>query len=71
MWVLLVKAARRFFSADLEPPEGLGFGFGIGLGAGLRSWVGLCPRAGLKLTTHTRPSQSFVQDAAAHSGHIF
>ena len=49
--------------ADLEPPKGLGLGLGSGLGL---SWSGSTCKVEID---GTRPAQSFVQDAAAHSGH--
>ena len=84
MRVLLVKvdfsAARRFVEkhhqntrrslvtapADLGPPKGLGFGLGLGSGSGLGlGWSGSTCKVEID---DTRPAQSCVQDAAAHSG---
>ena len=47
--------------ADFEPPKGFGFGLGSDLGL---DWSGSTCKVEID---DTRPAQSFVQDAAAHS----
>ena len=81
MWVLQVKAglsaARLFLEkrhqntrrsrvttpADLEPPKALGLGLGLGSGLGL-GWSGSTCKVEID---DTRPAQSFVQGATAHT----
>ena len=57
------RRSRVTAPADLEPPEGLGFGFGLGLGLGSGRSGPTCKDK----IEDTRPAQSFVQDAAAHT----
>ena len=64
------RRSRATAPAHLEPPKGsgLGLGLGLGLGSGLGlGWSGSTCKVGID---GTRPAHSFVQDAAAHSGHL-